>query len=268
MPTVKNISSALPPPFHERVMKTIPAADMPKQSPTLVEQVSETVLAAVAVQPMMPIKQWFSRTRRKSRIGSGIYGNWRRGHAVPMKSHPLMSVLCFVGSLAVGPALADGGPSIIVDMAERAIAKGHGTTCGLEMKPVAKGGYYPCLDFGPYRYVRGYGKVYGFVVQVGKQPFSVMSGSELSPAWTYDGPWKEDMPARMVLWWNDTVEGVAFRAESEAAASGERAAAEKYIRGIRGEDMAAPELVQPPAPVAPALTEEMAPDILKLLAGQ
>lgn len=171
---------------------------------------------------------------------------------------------------ALAPAAADG-PSIVVEMAEKALAKGYGGTCSLEMKPVRTGGYYPCLDFGPYRYVRGYGMVQAFVIQEGKRPFPVLSGPEDAPAWTYSGPWQEDMPARMVLWWNDVVEGMAEKAKAEAAAGTERAAAENYIKELRGEgakDAAQKDASEPQPLPNPVRTEEISPDIRELLVGR
>lgn len=171
--------------------------------------------------------------------------------------------------LAALPAYADG-PDVVAEMALKAIDKGYGATCSLEMKPVRRNGYYPCLDFGPYRFVKGYGKVYGLVVQKDKEPFLVMSGPEGRPAWLYDGPWQTDMPSRVVMFWNDTVEGGATKRGQEEAASAEKQAAAEYIRKLNGEDK--PEKPAAAAPSAAAAkpepkAEAMAPDARAILSS-
>jgi len=169
------------------------------------------------------------------------------------------------------PAFADG-PGIVVEMAAKAMAKGYGATCSLEMKPTKRNGYYPCIDFGPYRFVKGYGKVYGLVAQKGKEPFLVMSGTPDSPAWIYDGPWQTDMPARIVMFWNDTVEGGAAKRRNAEEASAEQKAAADYIRKLRGEEQPEAEdsASEPePAGKAPqAAAEAMSPDAKAILSAE
>jgi len=181
-------------------------------------------------------------------------------------------IALLIAALA-SPGIAADGPGIVEEMAERALARGYGTMCSLDHKPVDRGGYFPCLDFGPYRYVSGYGKVFGLVVQKDKDPFLVMSGPKGGgAAYLYDGPWNEDMPARMVMWWNETVEGTAARQAAREAAAAERKAAEEYIRTLRGESAVQAPAPRPDAP-APAQssargTEEISPDIRRLLQSQ
>lgn len=180
------------------------------------------------------------------------------------------STLALLAALATPAAAADGS-GIVEEMAERALARGYGAMCSLDHKPVARGGYFPCLDFGPYRYVSGYGKVYGLVVQKDREPFLVMSGPKGNASFIFDGPWKEDMPARMVMWWNETVEGTAARHAAEEAAEAERKAAEDYIRSLRGENPPAESgneataHVPASAPPPGGGTEEISLDIMRLL---
>lgn len=173
-------------------------------------------------------------------------------------------------AICTAPAFADG-PEIVVDMAAKAMAKGYGATCSLEMKPTKRNGYYPCIDFGPYRFVKGYGKVYGLVVQQDKDPFLVMSGTPDSPAWLYDGPWQADMPARIVMFWNDTVEGGAAKRKSQEEASAEQKAAADYIRNLRGEGQpssgTADVQAKAPEKAPPATAEAMAPDAKAILSA-
>jgi hypothetical protein len=125
-----------------------------------------------------------------------------------------------------------GSGRIVVEYAEKAIAKGYGDMCSLEMKPVKVGGYFNCLDFGPYRYVKGYNNVSAYVVQAGKPPYQIMGGSADNPKYLIDGPWVLDMPRRMVGYWNDVVEGRAKLQEEKAAVAARKSAAEDYINSL------------------------------------
>ncbi len=138
-------------------------------------------------------------------------------------------VLAFAGN-----AKADGA-GLVVDYAERALSKGYGTTCSLSMVPSKSDGYYPCLDFGPYRYVREYQKVSAYVVGPDKKPFKVMGGTRADPRFSVGGPWEQDMAARMIAFWNDVVEGGAERATNAKQSSKERQDAETYIRKMMGD---------------------------------
>lgn len=139
---------------------------------------------------------------------------------------------------SAGLAHADGS-AVVVDYAEKAMAKGYGTMCSLTMMPSASDGYYPCLDFGPYRYVREYQKVSAYVVGPDKKPFKVMGGTKADPRFTIGGPWETDMAARMVAFWNDTVEGGADKAAKAHQTTKERQEAEAYVRKMMGGDQIA-----------------------------
>lgn len=134
---------------------------------------------------------------------------------------------------ASGPALAEvGGGRIVVEYAEKAISKGYGAMCSLAMVPVKAGGYYHCIDFGPYRYVKGYESVAVFVVQQGKAPYQVMTGTPQNPAFVIEGPWVRDLPMRVIAYWNDVVEGGADRLRKSQETSGRKKAAEEYINSL------------------------------------
>lgn len=156
-------------------------------------------------------------------------------------------------------AKADGA-GIIIDYAERALARGYGATCSLSMVPSSTDGYYPCLDFGPYRYVREYQKISAYVVGKDKKPFKIMGGTRSAPRFVIGGPWEQDMPQRMIAFWNDIVEGGAEKAEQARQTTKEREEAEKYVREMMGgETIAGPENgpngLQPPRQPAPSTTE-------------
>jgi hypothetical protein len=159
---------------------------------------------------------------------------------------------------STGVAHADGA-SIVVDYAEKALAKGYGTTCSLAMIPSTADGYYPCLDFGPYRYVREYQKIGAYVVGPDKKPFKVMGGTRSDPRFSIGGPWEQDMATRIVAFWNDVVEGGADKAADVRQTTKERQDAEAYIRKMMGGDDAdkttPPKNAQLPQQVAPALPD-------------
>jgi hypothetical protein len=145
---------------------------------------------------------------------------------------------------ALPRASADDGSSAI-DTARRAIDMGYGTQCSLEMKPVERGGYYPCIDIDPYRIVFAYGTVRAFVVQKDRTPYLIMEAPQDAPDFLSEGPWKSDMSARVALWWADTVEGAAARRLDTQQQSENRKAAEEYVNTLMGKK-------ETPPPAAPA----------------
>lgn len=134
---------------------------------------------------------------------------------------------------AAAPSRAEvGGGRIVVEYAEKAISKGYGSMCSLAMVPVKTGGYYHCIDFGPYRYVKGYESVAAFVVQQGKAPYQVMGGTPQNPVFVIEGPWAQDLPMRVIAYWNDVVEGGADKLRKAQETSGRKKAAEEYINSL------------------------------------
>jgi hypothetical protein len=132
-------------------------------------------------------------------------------------------------------ASAQTGEAVGVEFAEKAIAKGYGATCDLTMQPSAREGYYPCIDFGPYRYVREYQKVSAYVVGPGRVPFKIMAGPWQSPSFILAGPWEQDFAARAVMFWNDVVEGGDNKAKDHMQSTQARKDAENYVKGIMGQ---------------------------------
>lgn len=125
-----------------------------------------------------------------------------------------------------------GAGKIVVEYAEKAISKGYGSMCSLAMVPVKTGGYYHCIDFGPYRYVKSYESVAAFVVQQGKAPYQVMGGTPQNPVFVIEGPWVQDLPMRAIAYWNDVVEGGADKLRKAQETSGRKKAAEEYINSL------------------------------------
>lgn len=168
--------------------------------------------------------------------------------------------IIFAGAVALfanaAAAHADGS-SVVVDFAERALAKGYGSMCSLAMVPSTTDGYYPCIDFGRYRYVREYQKVSGYVVGKDKKPFKIMGGTAQDPRFTIGGPWEQDMPSRVVMFWNDIIEGGAEKAQSVMESTKEREEAEALIRSQMGESEQKPSApVAEQKPSGPTLSKE------------
>jgi hypothetical protein len=147
-------------------------------------------------------------------------------------------------------ALAQNGEAVGVEFAEKAIAKGYGSTCDLSMQPSKQNAYYPCIDFGPYRYVREYQKVSAYVVGPGRTPFKIMTGSAQSPSFILGGPWEQDFAARAVMFWNDVVEGGEAKAKEQLQSSKAREDAESYVNDIIGKPKASQQKPGSPAPQA------------------
>lgn len=144
----------------------------------------------------------------------------------------LVAGLVIAGSM-VGPSSADvGGGRIVVEYAEKAMFKGYGGMCSLAMTPVKTGGYYHCIDFGPYRYVKGYESVAAFVVQQGKPPYQIMGGTPQNPKFVIEGPWVRDLPMRVISYWNDVIEGGAEKLQKAQEVSSRKTAAEEYIKSL------------------------------------
>lgn len=144
----------------------------------------------------------------------------------------LVSSLILIAAGAVSAHAEVGGGRIVVEYAEKAIAKGYGGMCSLAMVPVASGGYYHCIDFGPYRYVKGYEGVSAYVVQKGQPPYQVMGGAPDNPVFVIKGPWESDLPMRVISYWNEVVEGGAERLKRAEETTGRKKAAEEYINSL------------------------------------
>lgn len=149
------------------------------------------------------------------------------------------------------PVFANESLSVAIDLAEQAIDKGHGAMCDLEMKPVRTGGYYPCLDFGPYRYVREYNRISGYVIEKGKRPFSIFTGTREKPIFLYDGPWTTDVVSRMVIWWNDNTGKNSDTYNKKMREQAALSAASKYISSLNEQPT-----TESPAKTPPSAREE------------
>ncbi|MNU31219.1 hypothetical protein D3C71_197380 [compost metagenome] len=188
-----------------------------------------------------------------------------------MRTTSISKVMAALALATLSPPLATAAESDTnaIDTARRAISMGYGTECSLDMKPVDRGGYYPCIDIAPYRIVFLYGSVRVFVAQKDRSPFPVMEGPQESPVFTVDGPWTADLSARVALWWRDTVEGGAHKAQEMQQQSESKKAAEEYVNKLMGKEEPKAAPATPPAaqPTATADTGslEVGDDIRQIL---
>jgi hypothetical protein len=171
-----------------------------------------------------------------------------------MKNRNIIPFVIAAAVTAMSPIAFANAETTPIDTAKRAISMGYGGECSLEMKLVDKGGYYPCIDIAPYRIVFVYGAVRVFVAQEGREPFPIMEGPQDSPVFTAEGPWTSDLSARVALWWRDTVEGGARKAEEVQRDSESKKAAEEYVNKLMGKG-----LPRFPTEVAPATNEPQTP---------
>lgn len=175
--------------------------------------------------------------------------------------------------LAIGmasiSAAAGGTADAVAPMALKAMERGHGQTCSLAMVPVASGGYYPCLDFGPYRIVKQYGRITGYVVREGKAPFLVYLTENGEGGFTVRGPWETDMAAKMALFWNDVIEGRGAEMKARQERESERQAAEAYISGLNAKPnpQAVPEADKPDAKASPVRNPAAGGGIREVISG-
>ena len=136
-----------------------------------------------------------------------------------------------LGALAVPARASDASASAAVEAAVAAMDRGHGTMCSLAAEPVVSGGYWPCVDVGPYRFVREYGRVRGFVVLKGQAPFQILVADERGADFTVTGRWTRDLGPRVAAWWDEEVLGGRRAREDAAGDDGRRAAAEAALGG-------------------------------------
>ncbi len=147
---------------------------------------------------------------------------------------------CALGALSAALALAapasagDRSAQAAVETALAAMDRGYGAACSLANKPVPSGGYWPCVDIGPYRFVKEYGRVRAFVVVKDGDPYPIMVSTDGDAEFTVGGRWSQDMPRRVAAWWEDEVLRARQRRDAASGEDGRHAAADEAIRGFDG----------------------------------
>ncbi|BCB22505.1 hypothetical protein [Bosea sp. ANAM02] len=177
-------------------------------------------------------------------------------------------ILAFaVAALGAAPAQAKGDQEAIATV-RSALDRGHGQSCSLSAEPVARGGYYPCLDIGPYRFVAEYGRMRGFVLIEGQPPFPILHAESGQVEFLVRGPWQDDLAERVSAWWEDEVSGGRARREAQEQGTKRQSDAEKAVRRFTNpspapisEPAAPQQFVPPPVGVvgAPARRQSSAP---------
>lgn len=154
--------------------------------------------------------------------------------------------------LVVSPSAQASDPNAqaAVDAAMSAIQKGRGARCALDGTPVQSGGYWDCLDVGPYRFVSEYGRVRVFVTGKDMDPFPILESREGSAGYLMTGPWIRDLPQRMMAWWTDEIEGGRSRRDDGIARGKLKSDAERRIQALIDAENPKPAAPEPQAPTA------------------
>jgi hypothetical protein len=178
-------------------------------------------------------------------------------------------VILAFGAAVLGaiPAQAKGDQEAIATV-RSALDRGHGQSCSLSAEPVSRGGYYPCLDIGPYRFVAEYGRMRAFVLIEGQPPFPILHSESGQVEFLVRGPWQEDLAERVSTWWEDEVSGGRARREAQEQGTKRQSDAERAVRRFTNpsrapaqEPATAQHFVPPPGGVvgAPARKQSSAP---------
>jgi len=112
-----------------------------------------------------------------------------------IRSIRALSFISLVG-FAPLPAMAND----LVQLVRDGLSRGYGSSCSLEMQPVERNGYYPCLDIGPYRFVEEYGRLRAFVISPGQPPFEILVSDAEGTRFSYKGPWETDLSKQVESW--------------------------------------------------------------------
>jgi hypothetical protein len=131
-----------------------------------------------------------------------------------------------------------GRPAKLGTLIDEALAKGYGAKCSLEHEPVATGGYYPCLDIGPYRFIKEYEKTSAFVVLEKAKPYPIGEVQNGDISFLVKGPWTRDLEYRISTWWADEIEGGRAKKEGDVDESRRRSEAEKAVKKFTDEPAA------------------------------
>lgn len=201
---------------------------------------------------------------------------------MPFRALPLALVLSLAAPASA--VASDPHAQSAVNAALAAIQKGRGARCGLDANLADRGGYWDCVDIGPYRFVVEYGQVRGFVTGKDMEPFAILESRDGVASYTIQGPWIRDLPARVAAWWSDEFEGGRSRRDDGIARSKLRSSAERAIQSLidaenpaptkRTEEPSGPSVEQPaPAPQTQAQRQlapggvEIAPGVVRLPDG-
>lgn len=125
-----------------------------------------------------------------------------------------------------------------VQIAVKALDRGYGQTCDLKAMPAVTGGYYPCIDIGPYRFVREYAnagfRIAGYLV-AGGEPFRFLETTGAHANLLIQGPWETDLLPRAVKF-EDEISGTSAERKRLMEPEAKRAEAERRLRDFQNKE--------------------------------
>lgn len=125
-----------------------------------------------------------------------------------------------------------------VQIAVKALDRGYGQTCDLKAMPTPTDGYYPCIDIGPYRFVREYAnagfRIAGYLV-AGGEPFRFLESSSAGTNLLIQGPWETDLLPRAVKFEGD-ISGANAERKRLMEPETKRAEAERRLRDFQNKE--------------------------------
>lgn len=123
---------------------------------------------------------------------------------------------------------------------------GYGSMCSLTYEVSEKERYYRCFDIGPYRFVKTYSGVQGFVLSPGNLPFHIMHIENGKVVYLYQGSWTTDLESRVGRWWFDEIGGGRDKVEKANESSKKIRDADDAVRGFQTPSISnSPPVVQP-----------------------
>jgi hypothetical protein len=141
-----------------------------------------------------------------------------------------------------------------IAIASKAIARGYGQTCDLKAMPSRAQGYYPCVDIGPYRFVREYAdastRMVGYLV-AGGEPFRFVESTGRATTLLVSGPWENDLLPRATSY-DEDISGVTASRERALQPETRRVDAERRLRDFQSKEKSKDQPSDASAQPAPA----------------
>ncbi len=118
-----------------------------------------------------------------------------------------------------------------IAIASKAIDRGYGRLCDLKAMPSRTAGYYPCVDIGPYRFVRDYAnasaRMVGYLA-AGGEPFRFVESAGRVTTLLVSGPWETDLLPRAVKY-DEDISGVTAERDRALQPETRRVDAERRL---------------------------------------
>lgn len=172
----------------------------------------------------------FAIVNRKGLLNRTEIAILQNGRGLSMRIPLFETVGIFLGASLALSAQTRQPELEAVETVVKALDRGYGMTCSLTGVPAPTGGYYRCIDIGPYRFMSEYNRMRAFVLVDGQPPYPVMSTESGRPEFLVKGPWQDDLAQRVRDWWSDEVEGGRSRRDSAEDQARRRREAERAVR--------------------------------------